>query len=370
MDFVWIDSPEALTEFVQKIDPRYPLPLDTEADSLYHYKESLCLIQISQNGNHALIDPMGGLDLSPLWQIITPCDWVIHSLDYDLRLLRGMGCAAPNSVFDTMIAAQDLGVKGMSYAALVERFLGIQLQKGSQTKDWSQRPLPKIMLDYAVRDTAHLEELRAHLVHELHVAGRAEWHEESCARAVRQTAIPRVIDPDEVWRVTGANKLQPPTLAILKELWLWREEEAKAKDVPVFKFLMNENLLKLAIWAGSNPEETTPPRGVSTQQVYGPRLERFQEALARGRAAEPIARVGFGPRPKYAPDFPAKVDKIKAHRDKVATELGIDPTLLATKTTLFTLAADPASAGQKLLEEDKWCRWQWDLIQPGLAELG
>jgi len=150
VEFLWVNTPQALDTFITNLRGYFPIALDTEADSLHHYRESVCLIQVTHDSRHFLIDPLDTFPLDELWPPTSRHTWILHGADFDLRMLRRAGAPEPQAVFDTMLAAQLLGLKAFGYGALVEQFCGITLDKGSQKADWSRRPLSQTMIDYAV----------------------------------------------------------------------------------------------------------------------------------------------------------------------------------------------------------------------------
>jgi len=127
-----IDNADGLAAILPLLAPHARIPIDTEADSLHCYFEKLCLIQISVPGHDLLIDPLAGFPLEPLFTAFEGKELIIHGADYDLRLLRRVGYAGPKRVFDTMIAARLCGIPEFSLAALIKRYFGVELTKGSQ----------------------------------------------------------------------------------------------------------------------------------------------------------------------------------------------------------------------------------------------
>ena len=363
VEFLWVNTPRALDTFISNLRGYFPIALDTEADSLHHYRESVCLIQVTHDSRHFLIDPLDTFPLDELWPPTSRHTWILHGADFDLRMLRRAGAPEPQAVFDTMLAAQLLGLKAFGYGALVEQFCGITLNKGSQKADWSRRPLSQTMIDYAVQDTEYLEPVAETLGAQLDDKGRRAWHEQSCARVVAASQILREDDPENDWRISGSALLSPQALAIVKELWHWREKEAEAVDLPVFKVLHNELLLDLADWCAANPN--VPPMGAPCwpRRTSPARAERLIKAIEQGRAAPPIPRL---PRPERPPRDRAaemRMEKLRAHRDAIAAELGLDPTVIAPKSILQDIARDPAGAAPALIAENRWCQWQWDLLK-------
>jgi ribonuclease D len=147
-----IASPSQLTKVIAAVEPLDRIAVDTEADSLHCYREKLCLLQISVPGDDFVIDPLAISDLSSLATLLQEKEIVLHGADFDLRLLRrGIGLSAKR-IFDTVIAARMLGQRQFSLAALVHRYFGVELPKGSQKANWGKRTLPKRLLAYASND--------------------------------------------------------------------------------------------------------------------------------------------------------------------------------------------------------------------------
>src|SRR2546423_12682950 len=206
--------------------------VDTEADSLHCYFEKLCLIQISIPGHDYLVDPLTNVDLAPLADVLRQKEIVLQGADFDLRLLRRSLGFVATRIFDTVIAARLIGIRTFSLAALVEKFCGVILAKGSQKANWARRPLPPHMAEYAMNDTRYLLPLAEKLEAGLRERGRMEWFRQSCARALEQASVQRERDDDEAWRITGAGKLTGLASAVLRELWKWRDKETPAPGRP------------------------------------------------------------------------------------------------------------------------------------------
>ena len=181
------------------------IAVDTEADSLHCYFEKLCLIQISVPDCDALVDPLAGFSLDPLFGVFATKLLVFHGADYDLRLLRRSEQFGVREIFDTMIAARLTGITEFNLGALVQKFFGVTLPKGSQKANWARRPLTQQMSEYALNDTRYLLRLADKLEAELRALGRWEWFEQSCAKAVRTSQSTRERDLENAWRITGAR---------------------------------------------------------------------------------------------------------------------------------------------------------------------
>src|SRR2546423_15043549 len=206
--------------------------VDTEADSLHCYFEKLCLIQISIPGHDYLVDPLANVDLAPLADALRQKEIVLQGADFDLRLLRRSLGFVATRIFDTVIAARLIGIRTFSLAALVEKFCGVTLAKGSQKANWARRPLPQHMAEYAMNDTRYLLPLAEKLETGLRERGRLERFQQSCERAREQAAGERTRGDEEVWRISGSGKFGGRAGAVPRELWQWRDREARPADRP------------------------------------------------------------------------------------------------------------------------------------------
>ena len=162
-----IDTEEKLAAFLPKLCAADWVALDTEADSLHAYPEKVCLIQISIAGHDRMLDPLAGINIDPVLDALVGRELIMHGADYDLRLLRKHHEFTPSAIFDTMLAARLVGERQFGLSSLVEKYLGVKLDKASQKADWARRPLTEKMEAYARNDTHYLKPLVDKLKHEL-----------------------------------------------------------------------------------------------------------------------------------------------------------------------------------------------------------
>ena len=350
-----IDTQEKLAALLPKLRAADWVSLDTEADSLHAYPEKMCLIQVSIAGTDHLIDPLSKINLAPLLDALNAHELIMHGADYDLRLLEKHHEFVPSAIFDTMLAGRLLGERQFGLSALVEKFLSVTLDKGSQKANWAQRPLTERMEKYARADTHHLKPLADKLRSELAAKGRLAWHQESCARLIDHCARPQVIDLDLMWRVKGSARLSRAGLAILRELWRWREREAVRANRPPFFILNHEKLVDIAAVASvKRPVDNLLPRQLSPRRRAA-LLEAVTAGLAVPDDAQPeIIRHHFQ-RPSDA-EF-RRYRELEKVRDAHANELGIDPALIASRPVLGDLARDWDNYAPSLMN------WQRELLQ-------
>jgi ribonuclease D len=172
----YITDPESLEFACKKISASPWTAVDTEADSLHHYIEKLCLVQVSIVDEDYVIDPLTALELGPLVRILEKKELLLHGSDFDLRILKRFYQFSPPTVFDTMVAAQLLGYEKQGFADLADRHCEVKLSKKAQRADWAERPLSEELLTYAANDTHYLKLIADKMKQELKDAGRLEWH--------------------------------------------------------------------------------------------------------------------------------------------------------------------------------------------------
>ncbi|MBA2242492.1 MAG: ribonuclease D, partial [Chthoniobacterales bacterium] len=341
-----------LAEIIPLLETIDRVAVDTEADSLHCYFEKLCLLQLSFGGNDYLVDPLAGIDLAPLRAVLAEKELVLQGADFDLRLLKRAMDFTATHVFDTVVAARLLGIRAFSLAALVERYFGVTLTKGSQKANWAQRPLPRHMAEYAMNDTRYLLPLAEKLEAELKERERYEWFQQSCRRGLEQTAVQRVRDGEEMWRINGSGNLSPRASAILRALWHWRDQEAQGADRPSFHILQNHLLLQAAesFEAGRIPEfkHLTPRRRRGFMQAAEAAMQLPESEL-------PLRLRRAGVRPTQ--EMERAAENLRRKRDVVAEKLGLDPSFIAPRATVDLIAADQTRSEALLVP------WQRGLLE-------
>lgn len=347
------------------------MAVDTEADSFHHYREKVCLVQLTSGDRHALVDPLAAVDLGALRAPFEDAARrkILHGADYDVRLLQRDFDLAIRDLYDTSVAARLTGEPATGLAALLEKHLGVVLDKSHQRADWSQRPLPAPLRNYASEDTRHLEALAAILDGKAQALGRAAWVQEECRRVEMVRWHDRRRDAGEPFRrVKGAEVLDRLGLAVLREAWTWREEIASRRDRPVFRVLRDEVLIAVAQARPASIDELARVAGFPDALRRAPHAANLLAAVQRGTSCapeqQPALRVDTRVRLEAA--VAARVDAIRAKRDGVARELGLDPTLVAGRAVMEDLAK------RYVAGDDPWAApelrtWQAELLRPVLG---
>lgn len=372
--YSYIDTQSSLKALIEHIKRSQSVAIDTEADSYHHYFEKVCLIQLTLDGQNYIVDPLAGIDLSQFLNLLSQKQLIIHDAGYDLRIMRSsFGFRPHNIIFDTMSAAQLLGIERFSLVALIKRFFNIDLTKKGQRSDWSKRPLKKTQLEYAVDDTRFLLPLAEKLKGELIKLGRLDWHRQSCEHVMRSALLEKIEqDPDKIWRVKGTSRLSGEQLRFVKALWFWRDQQARENDLPAFRIMGNEKILKLALWVHKNPHAPIENALNLPRTCKGPRLNTLKNTI---QEAQNTAREHWPQQPKrfrnhkYLPNCKELIDALRAERVKIADKLGIAPQTLASTATLTNIAYNRPQNIKQMIEVGSMMRWQAQILEPTVQKL-
>lgn len=298
-----VEDDEALVALAERLSKSRVIGVDTESDSTYHYQEKVCLIQFSDLEGDIIVDTLAVSDMSPLKPIFEDPDIVkiFHGSDYDVVCLRRDFDYNTANLFDTLIAAQFLGMDRLGLADLIGYFFGVPLDKQYQRHDWSSRPLYTEHLDYARGDTHWILALREILLHRLRKAGLVEHQEEECALACKRAWAGRGFDENGYLSIKKSSHIDDVGKRILKRLYLYRDGQARQLDRPPYKVLGDRILIELA--------EKKPTDRAALDHIF-PR----QSAMKRRHASALLEAIRDGleddfpiPKPtaKKAPAAPA-----------------------------------------------------------------
>ena len=336
---MWVNREPAFRQMVEKLAGFPSLSVDTESNSLHAYQEQVCLIQFSTADVDYLVDPLALPDLSALGPILANplIEKIFHAAEYDLICLRRDFNFQFANIFDTMAAARILGRPAVGLGSLLEAEYGIQVNKRFQRADWGQRPLPPELMAYARLDTHYLLSLRNRLRDELAANGRLPLAEEDFQRMARFYSSGMPDEPETIesfWRISGAQDLTPQQAAILQALASYREERARAADLPPFKILNNQVLLAIA---QSGPRT---PADLKNLDVLTPRqLNRFGDgllqAVEKGLRAVPVRRPA-GKRPDER--FLNRLEALRNWRKQAAQAMGVESDVVLPRDLLYALA--------------------------------
>ncbi|MCY4019405.1 MAG: HRDC domain-containing protein [Chloroflexi bacterium] len=339
----YIDSERALNQLLASLRAEPRIACDTESNSLHAYRGKTCLIQLSTPGQDVLIDPLGIADISALGPVFADrqIEKVFHASEYDLICLKRDFDFDVHPVFDTMAAARVCGYTRIGLSNMLEDLLGLRHSKKHQTADWARRPLPASHRRYAQMDTRYLLPLRDILYDELQRAGRLEEAFEYFADITAFEVKSQDFDPEGFWDLCRPKDLNPRQAAILRELYILRDELAQHYDRPSHQLITNKALLKLA---------TTSPR--RPNQLFG--VSGLPPWLARQNGNEILQAISHGNRSLAPPKPPRRkaipqtiVDRYTAlhtWRKEVALSRGVESDVILSKGSMWAIARrKPAS---------------------------
>lgn len=276
-----ITTDRQLLEYCERLAGAKQIALDTEFVSERTYRPVLCLIQVIADGQLALIDPLAIEDATPFWRaLVAPGhETIVHAGRGELEFcLRAVG-SPPTGLVDVQIAAGLVGIEyPAAYGTLISRLLDRPSNKAETRTDWGRRPLSPRQIEYALDDIRHLPAMRDILLARLDRLDRLGWLEEEMAAWQEEV---RAAHSHERWRrVSGNSGLSRRSLAILRELWRWREAEAKHRDCPTRRVLRDDLLVELARRQTADEKRIHAVRGLERGDLKR-QLPRLADAIQR-----------------------------------------------------------------------------------------
>lgn len=374
-DFVipmeYIQTDAELDTLGRRLESAALLAADTEAAGYHRYSDRVCLLQISTRDATFVIDTLAITHLDALRGIFgrQETEVVFHDADYDLRLLARDFDLHVSKLFDTKTAAQFIGERSFGLGTLVEKYVGVRMEKKHQRADWAQRPLSAEMLAYAAEDTQYLPTLRDRLREELVRLGRLKWAEEEF-RITEQTRWAANEERAAFLRMKGARDLGPRQLAVLRELHAWREHAAEARDVATFRVLSNEALLEIARRSPTDATGLAGIVGLTTNIIE----RRGDELLAAVRRAISLSEAELpqfprGPRrPAPDADFEMRAERLKLVRDRIADRLNLERGFLMPRQQLEEIARKKPSSSAELAAITEMRKWQVEALGEELVK--
>ena len=358
-----------LRQLARSLADEKRIACDTESNSLHAYRGVTCLIQISTPAADYLVDPLAIADISALGSVFADpgIEKIFHAAEFDLICLKRDFDFDVRPVFDTMAAARVCGFTRIGLSHLLDELLGVAHAKRYQKADWGKRPLPASQLQYAQMDTHFLLRLRAALHDRLRELDRLEEAREYFDDVTRFELKTQEFDPDGFWDVCRRAALKPRQLAILRELYILRDELARAHDHPPPRLIPNKALLTMA---------TSPPKRV--KQLFG--IAGLPAWLARqsgGEILEAIAHGGHSlpptPPPRVEPTPQPIVDRYNAlhnWRKKKASQRGVESDVIISKGALWQIAASQPASVDELAAITGVGPWRRKTYGPDLVAIG
>jgi ribonuclease D len=282
MQYETITTDRRLRDFCRELADCPSIAFDTEFVSEHTYRPVLCLVQVAAAGQLAILDPLAVKDMMPFWETIAAPghETIVHAGRSEVEFCLQAVDRAPAGLFDVQLAAGLTGIEyPAGYSTLVSRVLDVPAKKHETRTDWRRRPLSQRQLDYSIEDVLHLQPLRDALHARLSKLGRIEWLAEEIGTWLAQ--VQHAVSEDRWRRVSGNSGLDGRSLAIVRELYHWRETEAQRRNQPARRVLRDDLIIELAKRQSADAKRIGAVRG----------LERGDLAKRVGQLAECIGRA-------------------------------------------------------------------------------
>lgn len=356
-----VDTSEKLTALIEAARNASVIGVDTESNSLFAYYHRVCLVQISLPDMDYVIDPLA-VDLGPLGVVFADpaCQKIFHAAENDiLGLKRDYNFSFAN-IYDTMLAARILGWPQAGLAGILAEKYDVRLNKTLQRADWGRRPLDPALLAYAQLDTHYLLPLRDQQENELRARGRWEEALENFARLPQVEWIEKPFDADGFWALPGSRDLGPQSLAVLQQIYLWRERQAQREDRPPFKIIDQRTLVAISQQQPADLAGLQRIRGITPGQArrYGTFI---LQAIARGRKAPapaPPKRANANGNGRPDPKVINRYDALRTWRTEQARQRGVDPDVILTNDQLMTIARQAPDTTEALAATNAMGPWK------------
>jgi len=326
----WIASQPAFDSMIPALSKGPTLAVDTESNSLFAYREQVCLVQFSNADTDYLIDALARLDLSGLHSIFNDpaVEKIFHAAEYDVICLKRDYGFEFNNIFDTMQAARILGFEHIGLSTMLENQFHVESVKSFQKANWGKRPLTDEMMQYARMDTHYLIRLRAQLDVQLRKSGLRDLAQEDFQRLCRVEN--NHVDVDLYTHINGYYRLAPQQLSVLDALCKYRDELASKFDRPLFKVVGSRALLALA---EASPKTVT---ALGTIEGLSARLAKryghgLIAAIKQGLDAPPIV-LPLHKRPSRA--YVKRIEKLKLWRKNKGKEIGVQSDIILPRDIL------------------------------------
>jgi ribonuclease D len=277
-----ITTDEQLRHYCRKLARAKTIAFDTEFVSEHTYRPVLCLVQIAADGEMAVIDPLEVEDMTPFWEVIASPghETIVHAGRGEMEFCWLAVGQWPKQLIDVQLAAALVGAEyPAGLGTLISKFLGKTTSKHETRTDWQKRPLTKRQIEYALNDSLHLQALRDVIVAKLQELGRMSWLDDEMT--AWRDSIERSMSQERWRRVSGNSGFDARNLAILRELYHWRDAEAQRRNHPVRRVLRDDLIVELAKRASADPARIRAVRGMERGDLQR-RIPELAAAIQRG----------------------------------------------------------------------------------------
>jgi len=366
LNIVHITDNSALADMAAALASRESVALDTEFMRVDTFHARLALIQIGDGDTEYLVDPLTITDFSALKPLLLnefPRK-LLHACSEDIEVLSRLAGAMPKGILDTQIATAFLG-QGLQvgYQKALQENLGVDIPKDESRSDWLLRPLSSGQISYAALDVKYLPPLYRHVEKALQERGFTAWFEADCQLMLDE--LDYIPDPQLLYRdVSNAWRLRRQELAVLQALLVWREQQARARDIPRGFLIKNASLFGLARQQPGNVQ------ALSVIDDMTPRILRKEGETILGviAAAKQLPEAQWParlpvPLPKESRTL---FDDLRAAATTVAEKTGVPLEVLSRKRHVEALVMGRVDHGESAPLPRAFQRWRGDVLLPAL----
>jgi ribonuclease D len=326
----YIDSAQKFEVLLRQLSSESVIGLDTEFISEGRYEPELCLVQLSTPEEIFIVDPIVLPGLRPMWELLAAegREIVTVAARQEIKFCAKGAAAAPACVLDLQIAAGLLGYGyPLSHTNLCLRILNAKVNGGESFTDWRKRPLRPVQLEYAADDVRYLLPMREKLLARAAKLDRTSW-----VRGESEALVNTVMREDERWRISGSARLSRRQLAVLREVWRWRDRQARGLNVPVARVLGDSMLIEIARRAPATVDDLFSIRGLDSRLLR----KAEQEVVDVVAVARDISEVNLpsNERRDDPPQVAVLTKLLSVAVGNLAAETEVDTALLATTSDL------------------------------------
>jgi len=359
----YLRAVEDVSDLAEEARSEGRIAIDAEFIRERSYYPQLALIQVATSSRSVLIDPLDGADLTPIEDLVNDSSTtkILHAASQDLEIFFYRTGKAPRNIFDTQIAGALAGFGHQSsYAAMIERTTGVTLKKGESYTDWLRRPLSKKQEEYALDDVRYLHQAHDCLQDRLNEAGRLSWAMEEMQR-YEDTDYFQLSDDQLFRKVKRFGTLDQRGLAVLRELAIYREREARHRDRPRRNIIADETLVEIARSTPKTMDDLTRMRGLHPREAKRSGRDLL-EVVAAGLTVPATERPKIAKKERLTPEGEAMVDLLQAVLRALCRAVGVAPPMVANARDVENLVRDHFSGGCARSESELLTGWRRELV--------
>ena len=339
----YVKDTNHLAELCSKLNKSKFLAIDTEFIREKTYWPKLCLIQVFNGEDKIIIDPLvEKLDLKPFFKTLGNNEIVkiFHSGRQDIEIFYNLTKKIPKNIYDTQIAAMVCGFgDSIGYENLVSQLLGRKIDKTSRLTNWSNRPLSKKQINYAISDVTHLYEIYPLIRDKIIKNKRESWLKEEIKILISKETYD--LNPNESWKRLKYRNLNKNSIGIIIELAKWREIKAQEKDLPRGSIIRDDAIYELCSAQPKNKTDLLNLRSFNRQRsVKKEFIEEILQAIKNGKSIKNEKLPKIKPLKRLPMGISPKVSILKILLDNVSEEYGVAQKLIANNSDLQKLVLD------------------------------